>query len=562
LPSPTNRAILIKPAYPCEKEEQLSERTRSAELAALTSIAAQVNCTQDFDEILSSALKTTLEVIGEDSGEIFLVDEETGDLVLHTYQGLSDTFVTEEAVVGSGECLCGQAVRASKPLVVTDIADHPGRTRQACLREGFRSCIRLPLRARGEVLGLLNIQSRNHREFSGDDMEWLGAVSNQIGIAVANAQLIEDAEHRRATLDSVMNSLVDGLVLVNRWGKIIYANPCAEGMLGFSKDTMIGLSLEAVEQEMAGRMTASQGALIKLLDAAGAPQNTPSVEFSLTDPISRTLQARFFRIHDAGGGHLGMGLLLRDITREKELDRMKSQLLSTVSHELRTPLASIKGFATTLLRQDVQWDEASRREFLSIIDEESDRLTELISNLLDMSRVEAGELRVEPEPIDLVSIIQETAAAFQVMTSEHQFVVDQPSHLPQVLADPRRIRQVLRNLVENAVKYSPAGGAVTISAQARTGQVQISVADHGIGIEQKDLNHVFDRFYQVDSASTRKVGGSGLGLAICKAIVQAHNGRIWVESQPAAGSTFYFTLPLVQSSQPITEVLAEGNAAP
>jgi signal transduction histidine kinase len=537
----------------------LPERTRSAELAALTSIAAQVNCTQDLDEILSGALETTLQVIGEDSGEIFLLDEETGDLVLHTHQGLSDGFVEQEAVVGSGECLCGQAIHDRKPLAIADMANDPGRTRQACLREGFRSCIRLPLRARGEVLGLLNIQSRSHRQFTDDDVEWLGAVGNQIGVAIANAQLIEDAERRRATLDGVMNSLVDGLALVNRWGKITYANPCAEQMLSFPEGTVVGLTLEALEQKMADRVADPHGVLTELLAAAGNPQAAPSVEFSLTDPVARTLQARFFRIHDAGGGNLGVGLLLRDTTREKELDQMKSQLLSTVSHELRTPLASIKGFATTLLRQDVEWDEASRREFLHIIDEESDRLTELISNLLDMSRIEAGELRVEAEPIDLGPIIQETAAEFQVMTGEHQFLVYQPPSLPEVMADPRRSRQVLRNLVENAVKYSPAGGVVTISAQTSRDTVLVSVADQGIGIQQKDLDHVFDRFYQVDNASTRKVGGSGLGLAICKAIVEAHHGSIWVESEPRNGSTFYFTLPLAVPEQHPSKVLVNGG---
>jgi two-component system sensor histidine kinase KdpD len=240
-------------------------------------------------------------------------------------------------------------------------------------------------------------------------------------------------------------------------------------------------------------------------------------------------------------------LLLRDITREKELDKMKSQLLSTVSHELRTPLASIKGFATTLLRDDVDWDEESRREFLSIIDEESDRLTELISNLLDMSRIEAGTLRVEPEPTDLDPIFRETAAEFQLMTRAHQIRVHVPPALPPVMADPRRARQVLRNLVENAVKYSPEGGSITISAGVVNGRVRTSVADQGIGIGPEQLEHIFDRFYQVDSASTRSVGGSGLGLSICKAIVEAHGERIWVESQPDMGSTFHFTLPLASS---------------
>jgi len=522
----------------------LFDRSRSAELAALTTIAAQVNCTQDLDEILRNALGTTLEVIGEDSGEIFLVDEDTGQLMLYTHQGVSQDFVAQENVVDSNECLCGLALKSPHPLVVSDMIAHPARTRNACVREGFYSCIRLPLSARGDVLGLLNIQSRNQRDFTPADQELLTAIGNQIGIAIANARLIEDAEQRRATLDSVMNSLVDGLILVDKRGRIAYANPCAEDILELPFQSLTGKTLDALEREIARRVDQAQEVTTELQAAAKDVQNTPAVEFSLSVQPVRTLQTRFFPIHDNAGDHLGIGLLLRDITRERELDEMKSQLLATVSHELRTPLASIKGFATTLLREDVTWDEESRHEFLSIIDRESDRLAELIGNLLDMSRIEAGTLHVEPEPTDLRFIMEETADEFQRMTHEHRIRVLAPPRLPFALADPRRTRQVLRNLVENAVKYSPDGGAITITASVKPRHLEISVVDEGIGIGPDQLERIFDRFYQADSASTRRVGGSGLGLSICKAIVEAHGGEIWVQSEQGAGSVFYFTIPM------------------
>jgi PAS domain S-box-containing protein len=531
----------------------LSKRTRSAELAALTSIAAQVNCTQDLGEILAGALGTTLEVIGEESGEIFLVDEETGDLLLHTHRGLSEAFVASESVIGHGECICGQAVQSGRIGMISDMATHPARSRDACMREGYRSCIRLPLLARGEVLGLLNIQSRDTRFFTAEDEELLTAIGNQIGIAIANAQLIDDAEHRRATLDSVVNSLVDGLILVDKRGRIAYVNPRAEVLLGLTSSALIGHTADTIEGELQSRLAQPETVLAQFRAATADLRSMPAVEFSVTVDDERTLVARFFPIQGVGGNSLGLGLLLRDITREKELDQMKSQLLSTVSHELRTPLASIKGFATTLLRQDVDWDEGSRREFLSIINDESDRLTELISNLLDMSRIEAGTLRIEIEPIDLHPIIEETATEFQIMTRDHTIQTHLPPVLPPVMADPRRARQVLRNLVENAVKYSPNGGSITISAQLRADYVQASIADQGIGIERHQLDHIFDRFYQVDSASTRRVGGSGLGLSICKAIIEAHSGEIWVESQPHLGSTFHFTLPLARPTDASTE---------
>ena len=537
----------------------MPKRTRSAELAALTAIAAQVNCTQNLDEILKGALQTTVEVVGVDAAEVFIIDQESGKLILSVGHGLSDQFVADEAILDSDECLCGLAAGSHVPVLAANVTDHPARTRPNCLREGFQSLVCLPLQARGHVLGLLNVQSRAYREFSPEDQELLTAIGNQIGIAIENARLIDDAEHRRATLDSVMRSLVDGLLLVDRRGQVTYANPCAETMLGLAGADLIGQPLSKIDKELARRVGKSGPLLARLLPAAGALTDgegpvravefelpaTPAPGTSAKDNI-RTLQARLFPIRDSGSIQLGRGLLLRDTTREKELDRLKSQLLSTVSHELRTPLASIKGFATTLLRQDVAWDDDTRREFLAIIDQESDRLSELIGNLLDMARVEAGTLRVEPEPTSLRPIVEETVRTYSVMTSQHQFQIEMPRRLPQVMADPRRVRQVLRNLLENAVKYSPAGGPITVTAEVRPDAVQIGVTDRGIGIQPEHLDRVFDRFCQVDSASTRKVGGSGLGLSICKAIVEAHKGRIWVDSRVGVGSSFYFTLPLAQ----------------
>jgi signal transduction histidine kinase len=167
-----------------------------------------------------------------------------------------------------------------------------------------------------------------------------------------------------------------------------------------------------------------------------------------------------------------------------------------------------------------------------------------------MSRIEAGTLRVEPEPTDLRPLVRETASEFQILTRDHPVQVDLPRSLPLVMADPRRIRQVLRNLVENAVKYSPGGGEIDVVVQAGSEAIQVNVADRGMGIEPQHLERIFDRFYQVDSASTRRVGGSGLGLSISKAIVEAHDGEIWAESEAGAGSTFCFTLPLAMPHQP------------
>lgn len=352
--------------------------------------------------------------------------------------------------------------------------------------------------------------------------------------------------------DSALRSLVDGLVLVDHTGQVAFWNPRAEELLTWTTREMLGQRVSELIDRIAARMSAPADGRSKLEDAFLPEAADATIDLELLPAPNRgarIIAAHVFPLCDADAGRLGTGILLRDITRERESDAMKSRLLSTVSHELRTPLASIKGFATTLLRQDVKWDEATQRDFLRIIEEETDRLAEIIDNLLDMSQIEAGALRISKEPTQLRQMIREVVDEMRMRTEAHYFVVDLPAELPRVLIDPRRIRQVLHNLIGNAIKYSK-GGQITIACEVEgdhrgdLGHVVVSVADQGEGIPPQFIDKIFERFFQVDGASTRRVGGSGLGLSISRGIVEAHGGKIWVESVVGQGSTFRFTLPL------------------
>ncbi len=349
-------------------------------------------------------------------------------------------------------------------------------------------------------------------------------------------------------------SLADGVTLVDDAGRILLLNPRATELFGMDAAEWNGQPIAEVYRALAENSAMGTELAEQFLQHAQNADTLPRFEFTLRAPRERVIEAKWFALK-AGDGN-AYGVLWRDVTHEKEFDQMKTQLLSTVSHELRTPLASIKGFATTLLRQDVRWDEATQREFLRIIEEESNRLEELIDNLLDMSQVEAGALRIHREPVQLRGLLREAVENAQRRTEAHWFVMDLPAELPRVWADPRRIRQVLNNLLENAIKYAPDGGQVTVTcevvlpdAAALSGEVIVSIADQGPGIAREFLERIFDRFFQVDSASTRQVGGSGLGLAIAKGIVEAHGGRIWAESLLGQGSVFRFSLPIVQQAE-------------
>lgn len=233
----------------------------------------------------------------------------------------------------------------------------------------------------------------------------------------------------------------------------------------------------------------------------------------------------------------------------READRLKSQFVSAITHELQTPLGFIKGYATTLLRPNADFDENTRREFLQIIDEESDSLSALIDDLLDMSRIEAGALTIAKQPVQLGKLIVGAVERVKAKSSSHQFLARLPAHLQLVEADPRRVEQVLQNLLDNAVKYSPDGGEILVSASAVGDTVAVEVADNGIGIPLEDQTRVFDRFYRAAGAAAVSRRGVGLGLSICQGIVEAHGGTIRLESCPGAGTRVTFCLPALASAE-------------
>ena len=239
-------------------------------------------------------------------------------------------------------------------------------------------------------------------------------------------------------------------------------------------------------------------------------------------------------------------------------NRLRSQFISSVSHELRTPLTIIKGYATSLLRQNVSWDKETQLEFLKSIDEKTDELRDLIDKILQSAKLEAGALKLEKEPLLLPRIAKKVIEENIPRTRKHQFIMQFPASFPVVEADVRCIEQVVRNLVENAVKYSPDGGDIAIAGQVRDGEIVVSISDKGVGIPQQSQDKIFERFFRVDSRLTRSTTGSGLGLSISKGHIKAHEGRIWFESEPGQGSTFYFSLPTSRLKE--TEIDPDGES--
>ena len=236
-----------------------------------------------------------------------------------------------------------------------------------------------------------------------------------------------------------------------------------------------------------------------------------------------------------------------------EANRLKAELISTLAHEMRTPLTSIKGYSTAMLMEEASFGPEAQREFLQIIDEECDVLQDLIRDLLESSIIDAGLLRIEPQPVRLPLLARNVVDEIAPRAQKHRLILDFADDFPIVDADPQRIAQVLRNLVDNAVKYSPDGGLVVVQGRIGEHEVIISVADQGVGIAPEDLNRLFEKFFRVKSGLGRHVVGSGLGLPIAHTLVESHGGRIWAESSVGKGTTLYFTLPLRGLSQELSE---------
>ncbi|RME89870.1 MAG: PAS domain-containing protein, partial [Anaerolineae bacterium] len=347
-------------------------------------------------------------------------------------------------------------------------------------------------------------------------------------------------------IEALIQSLHDGLIMGDPYGKVIYANRRIKELADMPEKDLRGIPLEEVIDRIITRTAEPERVRQNVQQALRGDQR--EVEIPLRR-LGRVLYLRLqtFDVTDAHGVLIGRGVTLRDVTADRELDRMKSNLISTVSHELRTPLAAIKGYATTLLAEDVEWDRQSQREFLTIISNETDRLSDLVNNLLDLSRIESGSLRLSRTECDIEKIIRQAARRAPLQPGNH-FEVDLAPDLPPLHADPTRLETVLRNLIENAVKYAGPEASIRIRVTDTDDAVIFRVEDDGPGIPPEERKRIFQSFYRVDNSLSRPASGAGLGLAICQGFVQAHGGEIWVEPRPK-GTCIAFSIPLDSASE-------------
>jgi two-component system phosphate regulon sensor histidine kinase PhoR len=367
---------------------------------------------------------------------------------------------------------------------------------------------------------------------SGDDLGELARALNETAARLGESIRLLTDERNRST--AILGSMIEGVAVISAQERVLYSNRAFSQILGLDAGQIEGRSLIEVVR---------QSDLLAVIRAALTRHEQVSSEI-----VVGTVRPRSFSVTGTpvrAERHPGAVLVMHEITELRRLERVRQDFVANVSHEFRTPLTAIQGFAETLLGGALD-DPANRRRFVQIIRDHAARLARLTEDLLELSRIEAGKLELEFRAVSLHQLIESCLVAAQLKATPKQIAlsVELPDELPSVRGDSNRLHEVLQNLLDNAVQYTPAGGRIEVSAAGKNGQCVMTVSDTGIGIPQAEQERIFERFYRVDAARSREAGGTGLGLSIARHIVDAHGGRLWVESEVGEGSRFHFSIPI------------------
>jgi PAS domain S-box-containing protein len=528
---------------------------RTRQLSALLTIAETASQSLDTDKILNDTLDKSLEILHFHVGYIRTLDPGTENLVVRTARGFSSAESLPNVVPLHSPpygLVSTIVFETRKPYVSTDIQKDPNFKARTMQREGLISVIVVPIISKKRILGIMTIGSRKFHKFSKEEVSLLKAFGAQLGAALENAQLYGEVNKSKAFIENLVENAGDAVISTDVADQILTWNRAAEVIFGYNKEEAIGQSLAILlpvnrpgELEDIKNKVRLTG-LLRNLEVRRKRKDGTIIEVALAiSPVK-----------DKVDNIIGFLHLAKDITEKKryerrlrELDKMKSDFVSNVSHELRTPLTAIKGSVDNMLDGITGPLNEKQGRYLSRIKSNADRLTRLINNILDLSRIEAGKIDLRPANFSVVPLAKEVAEVLRAVAAEKliSLEVTSPDDGVNAWADRDKVTQVLMNLIGNAVKFTPEHGKVTVGVE-RNGNdwVQVSVADTGPGIVPEEGNKIFAKFYQIAQAANQKTKGTGLGLAISKALVEMHGGKIWVESEIGRGCTVSFTLPVRQ----------------
>jgi PAS domain S-box-containing protein len=438
--------------------------------------------------------------------------------------------------------LATAARELDQPMVVENLARAKTLAEPEALSGPIKAAIALPVCTKDRVPAVMWVGYGEVRRFDASEIDLLSTLASQTAVLVEKDRLFQAAEGGRRRLAAILASTTDAVLVTDRDDCILLVNPAAERAFGIAADAVVGQKINQTELEPV---------LVQVFEEPLPPSEALTEEVPLPD--GRTLYASVSTILSADGERIGRVAVMRDITRFKELDEMKSEFVATVSHDLRSPLTFIRGYAT-MLPMVGEFND-TQHEYIEKILHGVEQMSELIVDLLDLGRIEAG-VGLEREPCHLGTILVGAVDGMRARAAAEGLTLRlEPAESVAVVAgDAALLRQAVTNLVDNAVKYTPSGGIVTVGLSVRDEQAVIRVADTGIGIAPDDHVRLFEKFYRIRRRDTMGIPGTGLGLAIVKSIVERHGGKVWVDSELDKGSTFYVSLPLGEVESPGAEV--------
>ena len=524
-------------------------------LARLHEAGTRIAEELDLDTVLGEVMDAARTLTGARFSGITMLDE-AGELEQFIAPEFSDQQYQALMEMPGGEEFFSYLHGLDGPLRVDDLRTHVAALGLGPFPLALGSYCCQPIRHRGRHVGSIHLSDKHDGTvFAAEDEETLGLFAQQAAIAIANARRMRDERRARADLETLVETSPVGVALFDApSGRLVSLNREARRIVDGvrepdqSPDELLGV----LSYRRADGRTYPAGELL-LARALSSGETLRAEEITLEAPDGRraSVIVNATPIRTADGPVESVVVTLQDLAPLEELARMRTDFLGMVSHELRVPLSSIRGSATTLITAEHSLDPAAASQFYRIIDQQAGQMEALITDLLDAARIESGELAVRPEPVALEALVEAAAASFRTgggtTSGRHELEIQLPEGLARVLAERRRIVQVLVNLFTNAARHSPGAPTIRVSARQHDVEVQLTVADDGIGIEPERLQALFQHPARTDRESGPRPLGPGLGLAIAKGIVEAHGGRIWAESEGAGkGAQFHFTLPAVE----------------
>ena len=536
-------------------------------LARLSEASRRINESLDFDTVLQDVVDSARSLTGSRYGAITVPGEAgqrpdfiVSGLTREEHQGLWD--------ISGGLKFFEYLSSLPGPLRVSDIAGHFSALGMGefVLPVPASALLVAPIRHLGAGVGTIYLGHETAgREFSQDDEETLVMFASQAALVIANARRYREERRARADLETLVNTSPVGVAVFDAGtGSLVSINREAMRVVDGLRDPdqAVEQLLDVVSFRRAdGReVSLTEFPLARAL-STGETVRAEEIVISVPDGRSVTTLINATPILSQEGAIETVIVTMQDLTPLEEIERQRAEFLGTVSHELRAPLTSIKGSAAALLRTPSMLDAAESQQFLRIIDGQADHILDLIGELLDAARIDAGVLSVSPEPSDPAVLVDRAVGLFRSGGGRSNVSIDLAPELPRVLADRRRVEQVLTNLLSNAARHSPESSVIRVSAAMEGVHVSISVADDGVGVSPERLPYLFRRFFRVETDQRDGVG-AGLGLAVCKGIVEAHGGRIRAESDgPGRGATFTFTLPAAEEVAVVVDREQEGRRA-